>query len=35
MSFVDLIHLGVGICIGLLFGLCAGVCIGKTDRYWL
>lgn len=35
MSFMDIIHVGVGFAIGMLTGMVVGVIIGKTDRYWL
>ena len=34
MSFIDMIHLFVGIGIGLLFGLAGGVVLARMDDIW-
>lgn len=34
MSFLDVIHIGVGISIGLLAGLFAGILLCKGDSLW-
>lgn len=34
MSFIDMIHLFIGIGIGLLFGLAGGVVLARMDDIW-
>jgi hypothetical protein len=34
MSFIDMIHLFIGIGIGLLFGLAGGVVLARMDDLW-
>lgn len=34
MSYIDLIHLGIGICIGLYLGIFIGMVFGLDKNLW-
>lgn len=34
MSYIDLIHLGIGICIGLYLGIFIGMLFGLDKSLW-
>lgn len=34
MSYIDLVHLGVGICIGLYLGIFIGMVFGLDKNLW-